>query len=175
MLHIAVAGPLGTIVLVGAGILTPGGAREAVDWSVLLVIGSALGLGQAVEASGAARMLGQGIIDVASALGPYGLLTGVVLATALLTNVLMNNGAVAVIFPIVLSVAETQGFDPRAMVVASTLTASMAFVTPIGYQTNLMVYGPGNYRFLDFTRVGGALQVLLWIVVIVLTPAIWPL
>jgi di/tricarboxylate transporter len=175
VLHIAVAGSLGAIVLVGAGVLTPGQAREAVDWSVLLVIGAALGLGQAMEASGAARVMGQGIIESARALGPYGLLAGVVLTTAVLTNVLTNNGAVALIFPIALSVAEAQHLDPRAMIVAITLTASMAFITPIGYQTNLLVYGPGNYRFLDFARVGGLLQVLLWIVVIVAAPLVWPM
>lgn len=175
MLHIAVAGPLGALVLIGAGILTPGGAREAVDWNVLIVIGAALGLGQAMEASGAARMLGQGVIDATKVLGPYGLLGGIVLATAILTNVLTNNGAVALIFPIALSIAEGQQLNPRPIMVAITLAASMSFITPIGYQTNLMVYGSGNYRFLDFARVGGLLQVLLWIVLILLVPLVWPM
>lgn len=161
LLHVAVAGPLGAVVLVAAGILSPGQAREAVDWNVILVIGAALGLGQAMEASGAARLLGEGIVQATAPLGPYGLLTGVILGTAVLTNIVTNNGAVALMFPIVLSVTESQGLAPRAFMVSITLTASMAFLTPIGYQTNLMVYGPGNYRFLDFARVGGVLQVLL--------------
>ncbi len=175
VMHIAVAGSLGAFILVAAGILTPGEAREAVDWNVIVVIGAALGLGQAMEVSGAAQLLGEGIVDITSALGPYGLLTGLVLATALLTNIVTNNGAVALMFPIALSMAESQNLDPRAMMIAITLSASMAFITPIGYQTNLMVYGPGNYRFLDFARVGGLLQVLLWIAVIVITPLIWPM
>jgi di/tricarboxylate transporter len=175
LLHVAVAGPLGAIILVAAGILSPGQAREAVDWNVIVVIGAALGLGQAMEASGAARLLGRGIVDATAALGPYGLLAGVVLATAILTNIVTNNGAVALMFPIALSVAESQQLAPRALVVSITLAASMAFLTPIGYQTNLMVYGPGNYRFLDFARVGGLLQVLLWIVVIIVAPLVWPL
>jgi di/tricarboxylate transporter len=161
LLHIALAGSLGAFALVAAGILSPGQAREAVDWNVLIVIGAALGLGQAMEASGAAQMLGQAIVDATAALGPYGLLGGLILATALLTNIFTNNGAVALMFPIALSVAESQGLAPRALMVSITLAASMAFITPIGYQTNLMVYGPGNYRFLDFARVGGLLQVLL--------------
>lgn len=175
VMHIAVAGTLGAFVLVAAGVLTPGRAREAVDWNVLIVIGAALGLGQAMEASGAAQMLGEGIVEATGTFGSYGLLAGVVLATALLTNIVTNNGAVALMFPIALSVAEGQGLDPRAMMVAITLTSSMAFITPIGYQTNLMVYGPGNYRFLDFTRVGGPLQILLWILVILLAPLVWPM
>jgi di/tricarboxylate transporter len=175
LMHIAVAGSLGAFVLVAAGILSPGQAREAVDWNVLIVIGAALGLGQAMEASGAAQMLGQAIVDATAPLGPYGLLGGLILATALLTNIVTNNGAVALMFPIALSVAESQGLTPRALMVSITLAASMAFITPIGYQTNLMVYGPGNYRFLDFARVGGLLQVLLWIVLLVGAPLVWPL
>ena len=175
LMHIAVAGPLGAFTLVAAGLLTPGQAREAVDWNVLIVIGAALGLGQAMEASGAAQMMGETIVNLTKDFGPYGILAGIVVATAILTNIVTNNGAVALMFPIALSVAQGQNLDPRAFMVAITLTASMAFITPIGYQTNLMVYGPGNYRFLDFARVGGLLQVMLWGVVIVLAPFIWPL
>ena len=175
VLQIAVAGPLGALVLVGAGVLTPGRAREAVDWNVLIVIGAALGIGQAMEASGAAQMMGQAIVDATKTFGPYGLLVGMILGTATLTNVVTNNGAVALMFPIVLSVVESQGLAARPFMVAVTLTASMAFSTPIGYQANLMVYGPGNYRFIDFTRVGGILQVLLWIVLVIVTPLVWPM
>ena len=175
LLHVAVAGPLGAFVIVAAGILSPGQARESIDWNVLIVIGAALGLGQAMEASGAAQLLGNGIVDATRTLGPYGLLAGIVVATAILTNIVTNNGAVALMFPTALSVAEGQQLDPRPIMVSITLAASMAFITPIGYQTNLMVYGPGNYRFLDFVRVGGLLQVLLWIVILVTAPLVWPL
>lgn len=173
--HIALAGALGAMVLVAAGVINPGGARESVDWNVLIVIGAALGLGQAMEASGAAQLIGQGVVDATKTLGPYGLLAGIVVATTLLTNVVTNNGAVALMFPVALSVAESQGFDPRALMVSMTLAGSLAFITPIGYQTNLMVYGPGNYTFFDFTRVGTPLQVLLWIVIVITAPLVWAL
>jgi di/tricarboxylate transporter len=78
-------------------------------------------------------------------------------------------------FPVALSIAQSQGFDPRAVMVAMTLAGSLALITPIGYQTNLMVYGPGNYTFFDFTRVGGPLQILLWIVIVVVAPLVWAL
>jgi di/tricarboxylate transporter len=146
-----------------------------VDWNVLIVIGAALGLGQAMEASGAVKMMGEAIVDTTVGLGPYGLLGGLILATAILTNIVTNNGAVALIFPIALSLAESQGLSPRPLMVSMTLAASMAFITPIGYQTNLMVYGPGGYRFLDFTRVGGVLQVLLWVVLLITAPLVWPM
>jgi len=175
LMHIAIAGPLGAMILVGAGIINPGEARRAVDWEVLIVIGAALGLGQAMEASGAAALMGRGIVESMQVFGGYGLLAGIVFATAVLTNVVTNNGAVALMFPVVLSVAESQGYDPRAMMIGMTLAGSMAFITPIGYQTNLMVYGPGNYRFADFTVAGGALQVVLWALIIILAPLVWPL
>jgi di/tricarboxylate transporter len=174
-MHIAVAGALGAILLIGAGVINPGAARESIDWNVLIVIGAALGIGQAMEASGAAQLIGEGVVGATQALGPYGILAGIVVATTLLTNVVTNNGAVALMFPVALSVAESQGFDPRALMVSMTLAGSLALITPIGYQTNLMVYGPGNYTFFDFTRVGGPLQVLLWAVIIIVAPLVWAL
>lgn len=173
IMHIALAGALGATLLVGAGVVNPGEAREAIDWNVLIVIGAALGLGQAMEASGAAMLIGEGVVQATEALGPYGILAGLVIATTLLTNVVTNNGAVALMFPVALSVAQAQGFDPRALMVSMTLAGSLALITPIGYQTNLMVYGPGNYTFLDFTRVGGPIQVLLWVVIVILAPLVW--
>lgn len=174
-MHIALAGSLGATVLIGAGIINPGQAREAVDWSVLLVIGASLGLGQAMEASGAARILGEAIVDLTLPMGPLGVFAGIVVGTTLLTQAITNAGAVALMFPVVLSITHSLGLTPRAFIIGMTLAGSMSLLTPIGYQTNLMVYGPGNYRFLDFFRVGTPLQVVLWIIIILLTPMVWPL
>jgi di/tricarboxylate transporter len=174
-LHVALAGMLGVTALVVARVIEPGKAREAVDWSVLLVIGAALGLGQAMDASGTAELVGGGIVNLTEAYGSRAVLAGIVVATALLTEIVTNNGAVAIMFPIVVSVAQTLGIDPRALFISVTLAGSMSLMTPIGYQTNLMVYGPGNYRFTDFFRVGAPLQAVLWVVVIVLAPIVWPM
>ncbi len=174
-LHVALAGMLGVTALIALRVIEPGKAREAVDWSVLLVIGAALGLGQAMEASGTADLVGGAIVDLTAAYGSRAVLAGFVIATALLTEIITNNGAVAIMFPIVISAAQALGVDPRALFVSVTLAGSMSLMTPIGYQTNLMVYGPGNYRFTDFFRVGAPLQVVLWIVVIVLAPIVWPM
>lgn len=173
--HIAVAGVLGAFAMVAAGFLTPGQAREAVDWSVLVVVGAALGLGQAMEASGAARWIGRGMIDAFAQWGHLGLIAGLLLTTAVLTEVITNNGAAALVFPIALSLAAAQGIDPRPLVIAVTIGASVSMLTPIGYQTNLMVYGPGNYRFFDFTRVGAALWVLVLAVALFVIPTFWPM
>jgi len=171
--HIAVAGTLGAFTMVVLGYLTPGEAREAVDWSILVVIGAALGLGQAMEASGAAEWIGHQIVGALAEQGPLWLLVGVYLSAIVLTEVITNNGAAALLFPIALSVAQSQGLDPRPFMIGITVAASTSMLTPIGYQTNLMVYGAGNYRFTDFTRVGGPLQLAVGVVAITLIPRFW--
>lgn len=171
--HVAVSGMIGAVAVIGAGIINPGKARRAIDWEVLIVIGAALGLGKAMEASGAAQLIGENIVTLMEGFGPRGVLAGVVIATALLTELITNNGAVALTFPVALATAETMGVDPRGMIVALTLAGSMSLLTPIGYQTNLMVYGPGGYHFSDYFKAGGFLAPVLWIVVIALAPVVW--
>jgi len=175
ILHIALAGVLGVAVLLSFNIIEAGEARKSVDWTVLIVIGAALGLGQAMEASGAARLIGEGMVDITSAYGTRIFLTGFIVVTVILTEIITNNGAIAIMFPIALSAAESQGIDARGLFIVITLASSMSFITPIGYQTNLMVYGPGNYKFTDFFKVGFPLQVLLWIILIILAPVTWPM
>jgi di/tricarboxylate transporter len=174
LLHIGLAALLGAGALLICGVITPGEAREAIDWEVLIVIGAALGLGQAMEASGAATMIGAAVVGATSTLGPLGLLAGVILTTMLLTETITNNGAVALMFPVALSVAASEGLDARPLIIGMTLAGSMSMSTPLGYQTNLMVYSAGQYDFLDFVRVGLPLQLLLMVVIIVVIPFFWP-
>lgn len=174
-MHIALAGILGVVVLLSFGVIEAGEARESVDWTVLIVIGAALGLGKAMEESGAAVIIANWLVEFTSAYGPRAVLAGVVITTVILTEIITNNGAVALMFPIVLSIAEVQGFEARGLFIAMTIAASMSLISPIGYQTNLMVYGPGNYKFTDFFKVGFPLQITLWIIVIILAPIIWPM
>lgn len=173
--HIALAGILGVAVLLAFNVIEPGEAKGAVDWTVLIVIGAALGMGKAMEVSGAAEMISNGMVNLTIDLGPRAMLAGLVIVTAILTEIITNNGAIALMFPIALSMAQTQGLDPRAFIVSITLVSSMALLSPIGYQTNLMIYGPGNYKFTDFFKVGFPLAIVLWILVIILAPIIWPL
>lgn len=172
--HIALAGIIGVAILIALGVIEPGEARESVDWTVLIVIGSALGLGEAMEASGAAEIIGNGIIGFTQDYGPRITLAALVLVTAVFTETITNNGAIALLFPVALSMAQSQGYEPRAYIISITIVSSMALLTPIGYQTNLMVYGPGNYKFTDFFKVGFPLAVILWVVVILVAPIIWP-
>ena len=118
-------------------------------------------------------MIGNGMVNLTSAFGPRILLAGLVIVTAMLTETLTNNGAIAFVFTITLSVAQSQGLESRPFTISITMVSSMALITPTGCQTNLMIYGPGNYKFTDFFKVGFPLSLILWIMVIILAPIIW--
>lgn len=164
LVHISVGALLGAAVLVGAGVIEPGEARDAIDWKVLIVIGAAIGLGEAMDASGAAAWVGRGIIELGASFGEIGLLVSVIVGTSILSQVITNYGAVALFFPIALSIAEAQGLPVRPLVIGLSVSAALSFTIPI-YQTNLMVYSAGNYQLSDFVRIGLPLQILLWGVV----------
>ena len=175
LVPITLAAAGGGLAMVVLGCLSPGEAKRSVDWSLLIVIGSALGIAVAMERSGAAELLARGIMDAAAELGPVGVLAGVFAATLVLTELITNNAAAALMFPVALSVAGDLGLAARPLIIAVTVAASLSMSTPLGYQTNLMVYGPGGYRFTDFTRVGLPLQLAAGVLAVILIPMIWPL
>lgn len=147
-------------------------ARRAVDWQILLVIGAALGIGKAMESSGAA----EAIVSVFSGIGgdsPWLALIVIYLLTTFFTEVMTNNAAAALMFPIATVTAEKLGVSGMPYYIAIMVAASCAFATPIGYQTNLMVYGPGGYRFSDYLRFGGGLNIVVAIVALSLIPLIY--
>ncbi len=147
-------------------------ARSGVDWSVLVVIGAALGLGTAIEVSGAAQVVADAALGIAGD-HPWAALIAVYLVTMFMTEMITNNGAVALVFPIALSIAQQLGVSFLPFVFAIMMAGSASFATPIGYQTNMMVYGPGGYRFTDFLKVGGLLNLILAITTCALIPFIW--
>jgi len=159
---------VGAVALVALGVLSPAEARGAVDLDVLLVIAGSFGLGEAILKTGLARDLAHGLVALTSGLGPRGVLLGLVLATVLLDEVVTNNASAALMFPIALAAATEIGANPRPFALAITVAASCSFLTPIGYQTNTMVYGPGGYRFTDYARLGAPLAAVV-VAVIVLT------
>ncbi len=150
-------------------------ARQSIDWQTLVAIASSIGLGKAIENSGAAAMLAGWFFEGISGLGPVVALSGVYLVTVLVSELLSNNASAALVFPFAIATAQAFGVDARPFAMAVALAASAAFATPIGYQTHLMVWGPGGYRFTDFTRVGVPLDLLLWIAASILIPICWPL
>jgi len=166
---------LGALLLVALGVLTPGEARNAVDLDVLLVIATAFGLAAAMETSGLATAVSSGLVGSAGSMGDLGVLLGIALATIVLTGLVTNNAAALLMFPIAISSAVSTGIDPRALAVVVAVAASVDFLTPIGYQTNTMVYGPGGYRFFDYTRLGAPLTLLVLAMIVMVVPIAWPL
>ena len=154
ILHAALGGAL---LLIATGTLSFQEARASIDVEVLLVIAGAFGVGAAIEQSGLAGELGHVVVEATTGLGWRWTLLGVVLATLVLTEFISNNAAAALMFPIAMATAGEIGADPRAFAIAVAMSASCSFLTPVGYQTNMMVYGPGGYRFGDYWRLGGPL------------------
>lgn len=147
-------------------------ARRAVDWSVLIAIAASFGLGKGLEVTGAASVIANGFIQIAQG-NAWWSLAVIYLVTMLFTELLSNNGAAALVFPIALATANSLGVNFMPFAIAIMISASCAFATPIGYQTNLMVYGPGGYRFSDFTRIGLPLNFICMIIALVMIPLIW--
>lgn len=147
-------------------------ARRSVDISLLLVIGGALGIGEAMRATGAAESIAERLIDLAGG-NERMVLLALYFVTMLFTEMITNNAAAVLVFPIALASAEKLGVDPRPLVISIMIAASAAFATPFGYQTNLMVYGPGGYRFSDYLRFGIPLSLLFMTICVLLVPVIW--
>ena len=145
-------------------------AGEAIDFGVVLLIAAAFGVGEAMQSSGLAEDLASSLLNAFSGLGDLGIIFGLALATTLLTELITNNAAVVVIFPVAMAVAVDAGLDPRIVAMTIAVIASSSFLTPIGYQTNTMVYGPGGYRFSDYLRAGIPINV---IVLISVTASAW--
>ncbi|MFZ0256213.1 MAG: SLC13 family permease [Gammaproteobacteria bacterium] len=151
-----------------------GEARRAVDWQILLTIAAALALGRALETTGTATFLANELIAMANE-DPLWTLVAIYGITMLTTELITNNGAAALIFPIAMATAETLNANPMPYTIAIMLAASASFATPIGYQTNLMVYNAGGYRFSDYLRIGLPLNLLMWVLASVIIPLIYPL
>ncbi|WP_049981788.1 SLC13 family permease [Halolamina rubra] len=161
VLPIVVAALLGSLAMVVTGCLDPGEIYEAVQWDVIILLAGVIPLGIALERTGAASLLAEGVVASSSMLPAIGVLAVFYLLTALLTNVISNNASVVLMIPVAVETAQAVGVSATAFLFAVMFAASTAFMTPVGYQTNLFVYGPGGYRFTDYVRVGGPLQLLL--------------
>ena len=135
---------------------------------------SIIPLGLALEQNGVAHWLADTVMPPLNAYGPVAILASIYLVTALLTEAMSNNATVAIMVPIAITVAASLNVDPRPFLVAITFAASTSFATPVGYQTNTMVYFPGGYRFTDFMRLGIPLNIVFWILATLLIPVIWP-
>jgi len=164
---------LGAIAIVLLGVLSPSEARAAVDLDVIVVIAASFGVGAALAETGLAGRVAGWLVDAFQPLGPLAVVLGVALATLALTEAVTNNAAAVLMFPIAIAMAARVGADPRAYAIVVAVMASASFLTPIGYQTNTMVWGPGGYRFGDYARLGFPLTIVTLVAVALLTPVWW--
>ncbi len=148
-------------------------ARRAIEWESLLLIAASFGLARAMEKTGLAEAVAHSMIAAAGD-QPHLVLAALYVVTMLFTELMSNNAAAVLTFPIAWQTAADLGVNPMPFIMAMTVAASCGFATPMGYQTNLMIYGPGGYKFSDYMRFGGPLNLLVMAITIALAPLIWP-
>ena len=165
---------LGAVAMVLTGCLRIEEAYQAIDWKIVFLLGGILPLGLALQQTGAASWLTGRLLGPAIGAGPLAVLATLYITTAVLTEAMSNNAAAILLAPIAFSVARAMGVSPRPFLIAITFAASTSFATPVGYQTNTMVYAPGGYRFADFSRLGIPLNLLFWGLAVLLIPRFWP-
>ncbi len=167
------AAAIAATVLLVTRCITPAQALRSIDVQVLLVIVSAFGIGNAMQITGAAEYIATGLIGFGQG-NPWLVLSIMYLTTSILTEMVTNNAAALLLFPIAMATSSQLGVNLTPFVFAIMLGASASFATPIGYQCNMMVYGPGGYRFSDFLKIGVPLNLFMWIIASLIIPQIWP-
>jgi len=162
-------------ILIATRCISGPAARQSVQIHVLVVIAAGLGIARAIDKTGAAAAIAHVLVSQAQVFGPVGVLAAIYFVTMATSELLHHAASAALMFPVAIAAAAESGVDPRSFVIAVALAASCAFASPVTYQTHLLVYGPGGYRFSDFVRVGLPLNLISAIVALTLIPRIWPL
>lgn len=173
VISLAVAVLLGALLSFLTRCITPEEAYRDVEWKALILIGSMLGLGTAMQVTGTADFLAFQIVSIVGSANPYILLSGFFLLTVLLTQPMSNQAAAAVVIPVALQTAVQLGLNPRTFAMMIAVAASTSYLTPLE-PACLMVYGPGHYKFFDFVRAGSLLTIAIYLIAIVLVPMVWP-
>ena len=174
VLPIAALSLIAAVLCVLTRCLDPHEAYQAIEWRIVMLIFGMLSLGLAMEKTGGADLIAEGLLHLTAGASPWLLLSLVLLLTSLLTEFLSNNAVAVLLTPVVIQLAEEMGVDARPFVMTVVLGASASFATPIGYQTNTLVYGAGGYRFSDFLRVGLPMNLIVWLLGSLLIPWLWP-
>lgn len=166
---------LGGLCMVMVGALSMEEAYQSIDWKSVFLIAGMLPLGMAMEKTGTAALLAENLITLVGGWGTTGILVGLFVLATGLTSVISNAAATVLIVPIAIDAAQRLGVNPQPLVMTAVIAASTAFLLPIGHQANIIIFGPGNYKFSDFFKVGIWLTLLLMIVTVTIVPIFWPL
>ncbi|NOY59347.1 MAG: SLC13 family permease [Calditrichaeota bacterium] len=161
LVPIILAAAATAVLMVALRILSPEDAQKSIDWSVLLVIASSFGIGRALENSGLSAIIADALVYIFDVLGPMGVIAAIFFITSGYTMIITNNAVAAIMFPVVLTTVKFLHTDMEPLMLAFVIGASACFASPLGYQTNYMVYGPGSYRFTDFLKIGLSLNLFL--------------
>jgi len=174
-LHISTALVIGSLLSVLTGVQSMEEAYEAIEWRSVFLIAGMLPLGIAMEKTGTATYLANSIVDLAGGFGPLAVLGGIYILASLVTEPMSNAAATVLMAPIGIDIALKLGVNPQTFVLGIVIGASTSFLTPVGHQSNVLVMGPGGYRFSDYPRVGWLLNVFIFIVTMIVLPILWPL
>ena len=175
VLDISLAMVSGAVAMVVTGCLSMDEAYESIDWKTVFLVAGMLPLGAAMESTGAARYVADVLLITLEGYGPLAALAGVYLLAALITQPMSNAAAMVLVVPIALDTALSLEANHLTFVLAAVIGAATSFLTPVGHKANVLVYGPGGYKFFDYARVGALLTLTLFIVTIVALPKIFPL
>jgi di/tricarboxylate transporter len=175
LLHVSIAMFIGALLMVLSGTLTMDEAYQSIEWKSVFLIAGMLPLGLAMENTGTAQLLADQIINLIGGWGVLAVMMGIFIMTGLLTEVMSNAAATVLAVPIAIDAAMRLGANPHTFVMAIVVAASTSFLLPIGHQVNVLIYGPGGYKFFDYTKVGVWLNLILLILTALVLPIIWPL
>ena len=173
-LPISAAALLAGVLMVLTGCLTMDEAYQSIEWRAVFLVAGMLPLGIAMEKTGTAQFIAQLMIDAVGDLGPMAVLVGFYLLTNLLAQFMSNAASTVLVAPIAIDAARQLGADPRSLLMAVAIAATAGFLTPVAHQSNVLVMGPGGYRFGDYLKVGLPLDLLIMVVVLIVLPLIWP-
>ncbi len=174
-LHIATAVVLAAVLMVLVGVLAMNEAYASIEWQSVFLIAGMLPLGIAMSKTGTADFLSELIVDLVGDLGPWAIMIGLFVLTTIITEFMSNAAAAVLVAPIAISSAVTLGVAPQAFAMGVAIAASNSFLFPIGHQASVLVYSPGGYRFFDYTKVGLPLTLLIWFLLVIFLPILWPL
>lgn len=174
ILPIAISAPCGVILMILTGCLTTEEAYNAVNWKIIMLLAGVIPLGLAMDKTGAANMMADTLVTTLGGFGPRAMLAGFYLLTMLMSAVMSTNASAALVAPLSIQIANEIGVSPEPFVISVSYAASLTFLTPFGHHANTLIYGAGQYKFTDFTKVGLPINIIFWILATILIPIIWP-